>query len=232
MTERDTRTDSALTRRRLLAGLSTAGLATLVLGGCAPSPRRAPALGAQPALPPPVSHDVSIGWLPESVARHRPLLSWASRNHGVDANLLAVVVLVESGGQVTVESPAGAVGLMQVMPATGADIASRRGLSGYAPERLRDPAYNVDFGAWYLSKQVQSFWTGDGQQTVELAAAAYNGGPGRLRRHLKGEGELPDETRRYRRWVGGMWYERWQPASSIYAEWMAAGGRRLVLAPS
>ena len=167
-------------------------------------------------------------WLPASVLRHRVPLNAASRQHRVDANLLAIMVLVEWGGHPAVESPPGAIGLMQVMPATGEDIARQRKLTGHTALRLREPAYNIDFGAWYVAKQIRDFWTGDGQRTVELAAAAYNGGPGRLRRHLKDHTALPDETRRYQYWVGGMWSQRWARRSSVYTQWLNAGGRALV----
>lgn len=173
-------------------------------------------------------HRVRVGWLPPTVLRHQALHDEASVRHGVDANLLAIVTLVESGGDPRAVSPAGARGLMQVMPATGGDIARQRKIADFAEEHLFDPVTNVDFGAWYLAAQIRRFWDADPQRTVELAAAAYNGGPGRLGRHLKGEAELSGETRRYMRWVGGMWYERFAPQSPTFAAWLEAGGKRLV----
>ncbi len=195
----------------------------LSLSGCAPPLPRPPA-----APPSAVDHRVAIPWLPTSVARYARMLDEASVRHGVDANLLAIVVLVESGGDPTAVSPSGATGLMQIMPATGADIAQRRGIGGHIDQHLFDPAYNIDFGAWYLSRQLRRFWTGEPASTVDRAAAAYNGGPGRLNRHLKSGKPLPAETARYRQWVGGMWRERYSPASRTYAAWWQAGGGRLV----
>jgi soluble lytic murein transglycosylase len=69
-------------------------------------------------------------------------------------------------------SPVGAVGLMQVMPRTGARIAARMGDDTYSPDRLQDPATNVRYGVWYLSMLLDRFggaWP--------LAVASYNGGP-------------------------------------------------------
>jgi len=160
--------------------------------------------------------------------RWAPVLSQACARHRVDAELLAVVMVVESGGSPTAISPAGAVGLMQVMPATGKDIARLRGIKGYHEGWLTDPNTNIDFGAWYLAKQLANFGGPDPAYSVELAAAAYNGGPGRLRRHLRGQADLSNETSRYKRWVRGMWLERRHADSPTYRAWSRAGGRRLV----
>jgi soluble lytic murein transglycosylase-like protein len=118
--------------------------------------------------------------------------------------------------------------LMQIMPATGKDIATERGLTDHTTEGLYDPAHNVDFGAWYLGQQLKAFGTSDPNETVEWAAAAYNGGPGRLQRFLADGGALSDQTMRYRRWVRGMWDERHRRQSATYATWYEAGGHRLV----
>jgi soluble lytic murein transglycosylase-like protein len=166
--------------------------------------------------------------MPASVRRFNALIEQASFRHGVDANLLAIVVLVESGGDPIASSPAGAMGLMQIMPETGREIARERGMLTHVDARLYDPAYNIDFGAYYLAKQLRRFHTPDPNLTIERAAAAYNGGPGRLARHL-GSGEpLPAETMRYKRWVTGMWQDRHMPVSPMFSEWWSAGGERLV----
>ena len=68
----------------------------------------------------------------------------------------------------------------------------------------------------------------DPSLTLERAAAAYNGGPGRLARHLRGEVPLSAQTERYVGWTGGMWRERREPRSATYAAWWDAGGERLV----
>ncbi len=152
----------------------------------------------------------------------------AAERH-VDADLLAIVVLVESGGNPRAKSPSGALGLMQILPLTGRHIATERKLSGHADKRLSDPGYNLDFGAWYLGVQLAAFATPhDGARTVDLAAAAYNAGPNRLKRHLRGDDSLTSETERYMRWVGGMWRERNAARSDTYAAWWRAGGSRLV----
>jgi soluble lytic murein transglycosylase-like protein len=117
------------------------------------------------------------------------------------------------------------------MPSTAADVAARRGLADYSRERLLDPAFNIDMGTWYVAEMLRTFGSADDpdwQQSVELAAAAYNGGPGAVRGWLEANGTLPSESARYRQWVGAMWSERAHAASSGFETWMAAGGSRLV----
>lgn len=183
---------------------------------------------SDPAMPVPAR--AMPQWLPQSVTRWDTLIASAAERHAVDPALVAIVVLVESGGNPMAVSPAGATGLMQVMPLTAGDIARNRGLGPFDVARLRDPAVCVDFGTWYLSKQLLAFGISDDpdwQTSVERAAAAYNGGPGTAGQWLRG-GALPGETAAYVRWVGGMWRERGEPTSPTYNAWLAAGGAALV----
>jgi soluble lytic murein transglycosylase-like protein len=176
--------------------------------------------------------EANIPWLPDTVVRWWPMLDEAGQRHGLDPALLAVAVLVESGGGPGAVSSAGASGLMQVMPATAQDIARSRGLAGFTPDQIWDPATNIDFGAWYLADQWRRFAQPDdpsGEATLALAAAAYNGGPGTVLRH-QGGGPLPSETIRYRTWVTGMWRERNQSHSPTFESWWNAGGGALVAA--
>jgi soluble lytic murein transglycosylase-like protein len=87
---------------------------------------------------------------------------------GLDPALVLAVVEAESGQEANAVSPKGAVGLMQVLPETAAEI-------GY-PDAA-DPARNLEAGCRYLAVLLESFG-GD----VELALAGYNAGPGAVRR--------------------------------------------------
>ncbi|WP_298802638.1 transglycosylase SLT domain-containing protein [uncultured Pseudokineococcus sp.] len=102
------------------------------------------------------------------VRRYEPLLAAATERYGLPAGLLAAVAQQESGGNPSAVSPAGARGLMQLMPATA------RGL-GVDP---MDPASAVD-GAGRLLRQHLDRYDG----SVPLALAAYNAGPGAVARY-------------------------------------------------
>ena len=118
-------------------------------------------------------------------------LKEAARTHGVDYNLLKAVIATESGFDPRAVSPKGAVGLMQVMPAT----AERWGLAGDArtplEKKLTDPRTNVRIGARYLRHLIDLF-----PDQLELAVAAYNAGEGAVQR---AGNRVPDyrETRNY-----------------------------------
>lgn len=173
----------------------------------------------------------AVAWLPDTVSRWMPLIRTAAARHGVDPQLVAIVVLVESGGHPGAVSPSGATGLMQVMPGTARDIAARRGLDPRTADRMADPETNLDFGAWYLADMLRAFGVSDDpdwQRTVETAAAAYNGGPGHVGQHLTTGQPLAAETSSYRAWIGGMWRERALPESATLSAWLGAGGQRLV----
>ncbi len=158
-------------------------------------------------------------WLPETVERWRGSIERSAREHGVHPALVASQMLIESGGNPYALSHRGAVGLMQVMPATAADIARQRGIERYD---LWNPETNIDFGTWYLARQIELFGTAD------LASAAYNGGPGTVLAWRDDGQALPEETLRARHYVGGMWRERHSARSPIYEDWLARYGAGLV----
>lgn len=100
---------------------------------------------------------------------------------GIDPSLVRAVVAAESGGASEAVSRAGAVGLMQLMPAT----ARMLDVDPY------DPLDNLRGGIAYLADLVKSY--GD----VRLALVAYNAGPSHASRVARGEALLYGETRRY-----------------------------------
>lgn len=95
-----------------------------------------------------------------------------ARAHALDAYYVMALIRQESLFRPAAVSPVGAVGLMQVMPATGAEIADSTGWPEYDPSILTDPAISLHFGARYLEDQLARF---DGFWPAVLAA--YNGGP-------------------------------------------------------
>jgi len=114
-----------------------------------------------------------------ALAPYAHLFAQAGARYGIDPNVLAAVAKVESGGNASAVSPAGAKGLMQFMPGTA------RGM-GIDP---LDPAQAVD-GAARLLTQLQGRLG-----SLELALAGYNAGEGAVRRH----GGIPpySETQQY-----------------------------------
>jgi Transglycosylase SLT domain len=96
------------------------------------------------------------------------LIRQAARRHQVDGLLVAAVMQTESSFRPGAVSAVGAVGLMQIMPAT-AEL--------FRVEAYSDPAANIDLGARYLGFLVHLF---DGN--IDLALAAYNAGPGSVLR--------------------------------------------------
>jgi hypothetical protein len=95
--------------------------------------------------------------------------------------------IVESNGDARAVSSAGAMGLMQIMPATWANLRARHGL-GSDPYDVRD---NIMAGAAYLRAMFDRY----GSATAMLAA--YNAGPGRYEDYLSRGRPLPAETRAY-----------------------------------
>lgn len=102
-------------------------------------------------------------------SRWQPLLWQVAAEVGIEPALLQAVVQQESGFDPLAVSPAGAAGLMQLMPAT----ATRFGVR----DRL-DPAQNLRGGARYLAWLLDHF-----DQDLDLALAGYNAGEGSVRRH-------------------------------------------------
>jgi soluble lytic murein transglycosylase-like protein len=134
----------------------------------------------------------------------KPLLRSAADANQLDMALLQAVIAAESGFDPSAVSPKGAVGLMQVMPATAQryGVASDRG--GSVAVKLTDPRTNINTGARYLRDLVKLF---PGQ--LELAVAAYNAGEGAVQ---KAGNKIPayKETQNYVRTVMGL-YNRLNP---------------------
>ncbi|MBP6382537.1 MAG: transglycosylase SLT domain-containing protein [Pseudomonadales bacterium] len=104
----------------------------------------------------------------------------AARQQRVEQNWLYAIARQESALNPTVRSPAGALGLMQVMPTTAELTARKAGIRYRGSTDLLDPATNVVIGSHYMRTMLDQF-----QQNRVLAAAAYNAGPGRVKRWLR-----------------------------------------------
>ncbi|WP_242218787.1 lytic transglycosylase domain-containing protein [Shinella zoogloeoides] len=118
---------------------------------------------------------------------HAAHVAEASRRFAIPQAWIVAVKRAESAGDMRAVSPAGAMGLMQIMPATWAELRGRYGL-GRDPFAPRD---NILAGTAYLREMLDRY----GNAAAMLAA--YNAGPARLDEYLATGRALPAETRAY-----------------------------------
>lgn len=116
---------------------------------------------------------------PLAPAHVEALIAKAAEAHDVDPNLVRAVIKVESAYRAKAKSRKGAMGLMQLMPATARE---------YGVRNAYDPAENINAGVKHLRSLLDEF-------DVPLALAAYNAGQGTVRKY----GGIPPyrETRAY-----------------------------------
>ena len=105
-------------------------------------------------------------------------LKRASDAHDLSLSLLSGLMRSESLFMHDIRSPAGALGLMQVMPRTGRQVAKRLNIRWRGNNTLINPSTNIRIGSFYLAEQLKRFGH------PALAAAAYNAGPHRVSRWL------------------------------------------------
>jgi soluble lytic murein transglycosylase-like protein len=131
----------------------------------------------------------AIATEPDQFAAHpyAPHVAEASHRFGIPELWIWAVMRAESRGNSRAVSPAGAIGLMQIMPGTWSMLSARHGL-GSDPFDVRA---NILGGAAYL----RAMW--DRYRDVSLMLAAYNAGPGRADDYAAGRRSLPAETVNY-----------------------------------
>ena len=139
----------------------------------------------------------SVAWekVPLNTRSFSSEIRTAAMANAVEESLIRAIIHAESAYQPDAVSPKGAQGLMQLMPATQKEL---------RVDNPFDPEQNIRGGATYLAQLLDEFH-GD----VEMAAAAYNAGPGAVQRH---RGIPPyDETQEYVRRVNIL-YRRYNQA--------------------
>ncbi len=133
---------------------------------------------------------------------HDDLVAQFAEKRGLDRSVIYSIIRTESAFMTDARSPAGALGLMQLMPATGRETARRIGATLPNARALLEPSRNITIGSAYLKQMLNRFGG-----SFSLAAAAYNAGPHRVRTWLPKSGCVPadiwidtipfTETRRY-----------------------------------
>jgi soluble lytic murein transglycosylase len=189
--------------RALLASLAIAALSALSCGVFSMAPRElrrgyAPALAhtASDQTTPAEAEVASLRAFLETrrtgLARFeverlaRTIVAEAQRN-ALDPVLVMALIHVESRFNSFAVSPVGALGLMQVLPSTGEEIAAELGIPWHGPQTLFDPIANVRIGVAYLRQLSQRY------EDLPTALAAYNWGPGRIDRRIRRGTSLPKD---------------------------------------
>lgn len=157
-------------------------------------------------------------WGRPALLRTRYTLSYeaeilaAAGEFDLDPAMVSAVIYTESGFRPQAKSAVGALGLMQLMPATGLEEAELLSLEGVTEAQLTEPALNIRLGCCYLRKLLNEF----GNESV--AFAAYNAGPGRVRQWLKEYGQKEDGSLMYIPYPETSKYvSRVQSARGVYA---------------
>ena len=109
---------------------------------------------------------------------YRELVTREAYERGIDPIFLAALIRQESAFTPKIHSPAGAIGLMQVMPATGRALARSQGIRGFTAASLETAEINLHLGTSFWIDMERRY--GDGE--LPLVLSAYNAGPTRARR--------------------------------------------------
>lgn len=202
----------------LLGGLmvgAMGAMSILLITGAAqrPAPIREPIVAAEQQYPALDPNRIAYVFTPEVQYWGDDIMRW-SKEYGVDHNILATVVQIESCGDYTVSSPAGAQGLFQVMPFHFSDAEQ---------SRMTEPNINAARGIAYLKGGLE---IADGH--IGLAMAGYNGGWGVINRGWAGWAR---ETRNYYTWGSQIYQDALEgkntEQSASLQSWLAAGGINL-----
>ena len=111
----------------------------------------------------------------------------AAQSHELPPYLVNAIIWVESRFQAKARSSVGCLGLMQLMPGTGREVARELGLR-YQPA---DPQFNIHAGTYYFARLVDRY------SSLRLALAAYNIGPAVVDGWQRERAPLPERSQAY-----------------------------------
>lgn len=156
------------------------------------------------------------------IATVEPLIQRIATLHDVDPALVKAVMAVESGFNPGAVSPKGAIGLMQVIPDTGARFGVTADARRTIEQKLADPHTNIAAGVRYLRWLMELY-----PNNLELTLAAYNAGEGAVRRYNNQIPPYP-ETRQYVSTVM-QFYRLYQPGAMQASQSVAGQPGRVKL---
>ncbi|MBM3241590.1 tetratricopeptide repeat protein [Candidatus Poribacteria bacterium] len=128
----------------------------------------------------------SIGAMPVEVYKilyplyYKELIYKYAAAYKIDPFFVAAMMREESRSDRDIVSSAGAIGLMQIMPATGEDFAKKFNIQDFNTDMLFEPEVNVRVGAWEMKSYMDRF-----DNNLFIVIGAYNAGPGRMREWMK-----------------------------------------------
>lgn len=143
---------------------------------------------------------------------YAPWVKPLAKEYQLPTSLIWGIMRQESAFRPHVHSQAKAIGLMQIIPRTGTEIASSLKETDFHPSDLQDPYTNIRYGTWYLQRQQQRF-----QGRLPMVIASYNAGPEAVTRWLRWGKHLDDdefmdlipfsETRKYvKKVLSNLWF--------------------------
>jgi soluble lytic murein transglycosylase len=122
---------------------------------------------------------------PDELSRLAVAVAVEAERADLPVELVLGVIYVESSGHNFTVSGVGAIGLMQLMPATAEAVAARAGVNWRGAQTLFDPVLNVRLGVHYLRQLIDRYGS------VETALAAYNWGPTRIAERVRHGKTIP-----------------------------------------
>ena len=141
-----------------------------------------------------------------NLKKFEPMMQQAGEEFSIDPALLKAVMAAESGFNPNAVSPKGAIGLMQIMPATAQRYGLRHDKNRSIEQKLTDPKTNIRLGARYLRDLHKLF-----PDQPELILASYNAGEGAVQKYGNAIPPYP-ETRNYVQ-VVSQFHRMYRPAA-------------------